>query len=78
MDWQFGILALILLLIIWEIGLLRSVLSAVRDLVDPISRHFDRIERLERDRRVEVGLAEYEEESRRKFQADSDRKSDSG
>jgi hypothetical protein len=67
MDWQFGVLLILFLLAIREMRLLRSLLSAVYDLVYPISQHYGRIEADERERRSAVRLAEYEAESWRKF-----------
>jgi hypothetical protein len=73
MDWKFGVLLILFLLTIREIRLLRSLLSAVYDLIHPISQHFERIEAEERERRVAVGFAEYEQESWRKFQAQTEK-----
>jgi hypothetical protein len=68
MDWKFGVLLVLFLFTIREIRLLRSLLSAVYDLFQPVSQHFGRIEADERERRVAVGFAEYEQESSRKFE----------
>ena len=72
-DWQFGVLLVLFLLAIREIRLLRSLLSAVYDLVYPISQHFTRIEADERQRRSAATFAEYESESWRKFNTQADK-----
>ncbi len=73
MDWKFGVLLVLFILTIREIRLLRSLVSAVYDLFHPISQHFGRIEAEERERRAAVGLAKYEQESLRKFEAQTEK-----
>jgi len=73
MDWKFGVLLVLFLLAVREIRLLRSLLSAVYDLLYPVSEHFKRIEAEERKGRVAAGFAAWEQESSRKFEAQTDK-----
>ena len=74
MDWKFGVLLVLFLLTIREIRLLRSLLSAVYDLFYPVSQHFERIEAEERKGRAAALFAAWEEESSRKFEAESEKR----
>ena len=73
MDWKFGVLLVLFLLTIREIRLLRSLLSAVYDLFYPVSQHFERIEAEERKGRAAARFAEHEQESLRRFEAQTEK-----